>query len=154
MKPTIALNIQTVLHDLDSEIPYSKEAFELLCGTCAQESAFGKYRKQIGGGPALGIFQMEPATFDDCVENYLVYRPDLYDLILDISDVTNLYSKDLEANDILSTCMARVKYLRATGAIPTTLEGQAAYWKQHYNTYKGKGTIEEYIKNYKRYCTL
>lgn len=153
MKPTLALNIQTVLHDLDSEIPYSKEAFELLCGTCAQESAFGKYRRQLGGGPALGIFQMEPATFNDCINNYLVYRPDLYNLIGELSGIpeVELEPKHLETNDILATCMCRVKYLRAKGSIPKDLQGQAEYWKLNYNSYKGKGKVEDYIANYKRY---
>ena len=42
---------------------YSPEVVELLMGTCAQESTMGKYRKQLGNGPALGIFQMEPFVF-------------------------------------------------------------------------------------------
>ena len=59
--------------------------------------------------------------------------------------------KELIENDILSTCIARVHYLRRKEAIPKDLEGQARYWKQYYNTPKGKGTVEEYIRNYKKY---
>ena len=36
---------------------YSDEAVSLMLGTCAQESAFGRYRRQLGNGPALGIYQ-------------------------------------------------------------------------------------------------
>lgn len=39
---------------------YSEEAENLLMGTAAQESALGEYIRQLGNGPALGIFQMEP----------------------------------------------------------------------------------------------
>ena len=46
----------------------------------------------------------------------------------------------------------RYHYLRCPGKIPNSLEGQARYWKQFYNTRKGKGTIQEYIKNYNKYC--
>lgn len=126
-----------------------KEAIELLMGTCAQESHLGKYRKQIGGGPALGIYQMEPATFDDIVENYLSFNPSLKSKIMEASGVRELKAGDLVNNDKLSTCMARVHYLRVKEAIPSSLEGQARYWKKYYNTPLGAGTEEEYKSNYK-----
>ena len=126
-----------------------KEAVELLMGTCAQESHLGKYRKQIGGGPALGIYQMEPATFDDIVENYLSFNPSLKSKIMEASGVRGLKAGDLVNNDKLSTCMARVHYLRVKEAIPSSLEGQARYWKKYYNTPLGAGTEEEYKSNYK-----
>ncbi len=47
--------------------------------------------------------------------------------------------------------MARILYSRSRKDIPATLEGQAAYWKEHYNTSSGSGTVEEYIKAYERY---
>lgn len=128
-----------------------EEAIELLMGTCAQESHLGKYRKQIGGGPALGIFQMEPATFNDIVANYLNNRIPLKEKILEIAGVREFNAKDLENNDRLATCMARVHYLRKPASIPAGLDGQAAYWKKYYNTVLGKGTEEEYKANYKRF---
>ena len=127
-----------------------KEAVELLLGTAAQESHLGKYRKQIGGGPALGIYQMEPATFDDIVKNYLSSKPVLKEKIIEVSGVTELNSKDLVNNDRLSTCMARVHYLRVKEGIPSSLDGQARYYKKYYNTYLGAATEQEYISNYKK----
>lgn len=47
----------------------SSSAVNLLLGTAAQESAFGTYLRQIGGGPARGVFQMAPATAKDIWEN-------------------------------------------------------------------------------------
>lgn len=125
------------------------EAVELLMGTCAQESHLGKYRRQLGGGPALGIFQMEPATFRDIRDNYLAYHEDLRNKIMEISGVSALEAEDLVENDRLAVCMTRAHYSRVRDAIPASLEGQAQYWKQHYNTPLGKGTVEEYIANYK-----
>jgi len=130
---------------------YSEEATELLLGTSAQESAFGRYRRQLGNGPALGIFQMEPNTFYDICINFLAYKTDLRIKIMKISGVEKLDAKDLETNDILAACMCRVHYLRQKGAIPTNLEGWAAYWKKYYNTPLGRGTEQEFITNYKKY---
>lgn len=45
---------------------------------------------------------------------------------------------------------ARLHLLRCPGPIPDSLEGQAAYWKKHYNTILGKGTEEGYISAFLR----
>lgn len=131
----------------------SDSAVELLMGTCAQESALGKYRRQIGGGPALGIMQMEPATYRDITKNYLRYKPELTRQILKVSGLKEMpEAEELVMNDRFAICMARVHYLRFKGAIPSNLEGWAHYWKVHYNTRFGKGTEVEFINNYNRYC--
>lgn len=143
---------ELVSDTLDEIGLYSKDAVNLLLGTCAQESAFGTYIRQLNNGPALGIFQMEPATYDDIVNNYLRYR---YDLINEIEttcqcDLEN-NSEALEWNMKLAICMARIHYLRFKEGIPNTIEGYAKYWKENYNTEKGAGTEEEFIRNYKEY---
>jgi len=130
---------------------HSDNAVELLMGTCAQESAFGKYNRQLGGGPALGVFQMEPATFNDIVRNYLFYKQELYLRILDVCDLNAYNANDLVTNVQFAICMSRVHYLRVKSPIPSTLPGWAAYWKKYYNTELGKGKVEEFIENYKLY---
>ena len=130
---------------------HTDDAVELMLGTAAQESAYFKYRKQLGGGPALGGYQMEPATFYDICINFLAYKPDLRAKILKISGVEKLDAKDLETNDVLATCMCRVHYLRVKEPIPVDLQGWASYWKKWYNTPKGKGTDIEFMRNYKKY---
>ena len=52
---------------------YSPVAENLIMGTAAQESGF-TYIKQLGGGPALGMFQVEPATAEDILFRYLKIR--------------------------------------------------------------------------------
>ncbi len=61
--------VQPVLAALGT---WSLESEMLLMGTAAHESLL-IYTHQIGG-PALGYFQMEPATHDDCWTNYLDNR--------------------------------------------------------------------------------
>jgi hypothetical protein len=143
--------VEDTLRLLEPEIKYTQDAANLLLGTAAQESAYGKFRKQIGGGPALGIFQMEPNTFKDIVENYLRYHKDIESKIKQICRVSVLNSIDLINNDRLAICFARVHYLRCKEAIPNTIEGYAQLWKKRYNTPLGAGTEKEFIYNYKFY---
>jgi len=130
---------------------YSVDAANLILGTIAQESYYGKKRKQDGNGPALGIAQMEPATFNDIVKNYLRYHPDITDRIKTVCHVNELNAIELLNNDRLAVCMCRVHYLRVAEKLPITIEGYAAYWKKYYNTVKGKGTETEFIRNYHLY---
>lgn len=130
---------------------YSNDAVNLVLGTIAQESAYGKYRKQLGNGPALGIIQMEPATFKDVCLNYLKYHPAIEAKIKEVAHVQVLSAADLVSNDQLAICMCRIHYLRVKEQMPVTIEGYAAYWKRYYNTVKGKGTEAEFIRNYHLY---
>lgn len=138
--------IKRVLVALDL---HSEAAENLLMGTAAQESRLGEYIRQLGSGPALGIFQMEPATFKDIVQNYLQYKPELGKKVMSISGVNALRSEYLEYNLALAICMCRVHYLRVTPNMPRNLVGWAKYWKEYYNTRLGKGTEEEFIRNFK-----
>lgn len=140
--------IKRVLVALDL---HSESVENLLMGTAAQESALGEYIRQLGNGPALGVFQMEPATFKDIVQNYLQYKPELAKLVMSVSGVNALRSEYLEYNLALSICMCRVHYLRVSEKMPDNLTGWAKYWKEHYNTRLGKGTEEEFIRNFKKY---
>lgn len=126
----------------------SNPAVELLMGTAAQESRLGEYIEQING-PALGIMQMEPATFWDHVKWLDRNKPDLSFEIQDACNVMILQQDSLRFNLKFSIAMARVHYLRRPEPIPADLTGQAEYWKKIYNTYLGAGTVDEYIKHYR-----
>lgn len=129
----------------------SPDAINLIMGIIAQESDFGRFRKQLGGGPALGICQIEPTTFQ-ALNAYLFKRNKaLHKRMLEVCNVSSLNSIDLISNDKLSICMCRVFFLRFTEKLPSTIEGYAKLWKLRYNTYKGKGTEEQFIENYKKY---
>ena len=143
--------VNSTLLALKQEIKYSLHAENLVLGTAAQESAYGKYAVQIGGGPARGKFQMEEATHNDIWKNFLKYKPRLAKLVLSISGLTEPDFNALEKNDIYACAMCRVHYFRVKEPIPTTLNGYAYYWKQYYNTHEGKGTISEFINNYLKY---
>jgi hypothetical protein len=132
---------------------WSPAAEELLCATCAQESKLGSYRWQIGG-PALGIFQMEPATYYDLWANYLRYHKDLAVRVCAMGKDGMDHQPgpdELVHNDPLAITMARLQYLRAPGGLPAAddLKGLWQYYKAHYNTPSGAATIEQFYRNYK-----
>jgi hypothetical protein len=100
---------------------WTAESEMLLMGTAAQESQL-IYTRQLGGGPARGYFQMEPATHDDCWTNYINYRAGLKAQILAIrSSPGEPNAAEMEADPKYAAAMARVRYMRVPAAIPTIL---------------------------------
>jgi hypothetical protein len=129
---------------------HSGDAVNLLMGTAAQESHLGTYIMQQGGGPALGIFQMEPATEIDIWANYISGQPRLKEKIPEIlgRKYPNVFA--LKTDLAYQIIMARIHYLRQAEPLPSDALGMARYWKKYYNTPKGKGTVEEFLLNYSR----
>lgn len=127
-------------------------AEQILLGTAAIESDFVN-RQQIGGGPASGLFGMEDATHHDCWVNWLNERPDLARKIVALCppDVGAVFSQ-LEFNDAYACAMARVKYERAPGEIPSDLQGQATYYKRFYNTANGASSVQTYVEKWQLYA--
>tara|TARA_R110000868_G_scaffold162439_1_gene393656 strand:- start:11620 stop:12123 length:504 start_codon:yes stop_codon:yes gene_type:complete len=134
----------------------SKNAQMLLLATAAIESKCGYYIKQING-PALGIWQMEPATLHDIYDNcdavstndHLAYKK--LDNI-DLFGVTD--NETLEAGLLISPmyacAMARLKYSMDKEPLPEHDDIRAIYreYKRIYNTYLGKSTYEKFEKAY------
>jgi len=129
---------------------YSDAAVNLLLGTCAQESAMGTYISQVGSGIAKGIFQMEDATHEDIIDNYLRYKDDHLKQFYDM----RVEPKVMIHNLWYAAQMCRLHYLRVPHALPDKddIVGQAEYYKKYYNTELGAGTIDEYMENYQRYA--
>lgn len=130
---------------------YSDSAQILLFGTACQESSCGKYIEQLNNGPALGVFQMEPATHDDIWESVLNSRLDMSMNVIQTSNIAMKGAENLKFNLKYAVIMCRLQYWRFPEKLPATLNGAAKYWKKYYNTYKGAGTEEEFIKNFNRF---
>jgi hypothetical protein len=131
---------------------WSPAAEDLLLGTAAVESRCGQFLVQHGGGPALGIFQMEPETHDDIWQNWLRYRThhldDLTMAGIRSGDPMVWPSADHLVTDLAyATAMARFHYRRVPEALPNAgdVPALARYWKQHYNTPLGAGTEAKFI---------
>lgn len=130
---------------------YSEDSTMLLLGTACAESHCGKYISQVGSDVAKGIYQMETATAEDIIENYLLYRNELYDRVMDLYIKELSFNENLRGNLFFATAMTRIHYYRVPESIPGDLEGQATYWKKYYNTELGAGTVEGYIEKYNKY---
>ncbi|GBQ84022.1 hypothetical protein AA13595_1303 [Gluconacetobacter johannae DSM 13595] len=115
-------------------------AVNLLTGTALVESG-GVWLAQLGGGPALGLWQMEPATHDDIWRTFL---PD--DRFAEIETrVRRMTCSDLPrvqqlvGNLRYACAMARLKYYRAPDALPAANDaaGLSVMHKRVYNTMRG-----------------
>ena len=135
---------------------YSESAVELLMLTAAQESHCGRWIGQVGGGPAQGIFQMEPATLHDLWTNFLKYRKDESMPAKRIFTQHYLRNAELNlrGNMIFQIVAARLQYYRFPAALPPAddVNALAAYYKQYWNTSKGAATVQEAITNYGKYA--
>ena len=132
---------------------WSEPAEKLLMGTAAQESLL-QFTRQLNGGPALGYFQMEPATHDDCWKNYIDYRPSLKAKVLAIRAAHGSpKASEMETDHRYAAAMARVRYLRVPESIPADGNGLARYWKTYYNTVLGAGTIADFIEHWNKLLT-
>lgn len=131
---------------------YSEAAEDLLLYTAAHESQF-KALQQGGGGPAQGLYQMEPRTASDIWRNYLAYNNKLREEVLSFTFHALRINQQMQGNLCYATAMARIHYLRVSAPLPRAgdMEGYAAYWKEHYNTKLGKGTVDKFIADAKTY---
>lgn len=138
---------------------YSPEAEQILLGTSCAESKLGTDLVQKGG-PALGVFQMEPFTHFDIWETYLKYRADLANKIRSLLpesawNVGAIAPKpEYLIHDLrYAAIMARLKYRRSPLALPEVgdWEGCATVWKSVYNSSEGRGTEHHFMESLS-YC--
>jgi hypothetical protein len=128
---------------------YSLAASNLMVGTALVESNL-IHRRQVGGGPALGLFQIEPATFDDIYRRYLPRKTAWLASVNGLLRPNATPMSQLIDNDRFACAIARLKYRMAKPPLPAPddVPGLAAYWVKHYNA-GGKGTVERFVRLYR-----
>ena len=114
--------------------------------TTGQTESGYDYLRQIKG-PAIGFWQMEPATMWDIWENYVLYRPKYKEALWRLGFNEGFGEQSLLSNLAVQAAFCRLHYRRVPKGLPKAndLEGQAKYWKKYYNTIEGKGTVEHFI---------
>lgn len=131
-------------------------AEQLMMGTAAQESRDFTCLRQLAHadgrrGPALGLFQMEPATYVDRWQNYIDYHPKLRRVLMSLAggSANALYPPvQALAYDLrFAAAMTRVHYLSVPKPLPQAgdVMGFARYWNDHYNRNPNAGTPEEFM---------
>ena len=125
--------------------------FLSLC-TAAIESNCGYYIKQVGG-PALGIWQMEPATHKDiyreCDALKTVGTEDskTYELLQKLQVGAYIAGQSKMIMSPMYACaMARLKYSMDVAPLPDSENIRAVYdyYKRIYNTPAGASTYEKF----------
>lgn len=141
------LIVRPTLQSLDL---HNNAAENLVWGTAAHESRL-VYLRQNGGGPALGLYQIEPTTYADLCRNYLAPRAALEAGANRFLAPAPSPTEQLVTNLAYATAICRLLYYRAAPPLPDAadIDGLAAYWKAHYNTSLGKGTAAEWAQHYR-----
>lgn len=140
---------------LDKIAAYSEEAEELLVATLAHESLGGTYLSQIKG-PALGIYQMEAATYDQLWQGFITTRPVLMrNLLTGCGYVVRPDASVMVHNLWYATMMARIYYLRVPDKLPAADDLQAIYqyYKSYWNTALGKADEGSFMKHYQQFTS-
>lgn len=120
---------------------HSAEAVKTICMLTAHESGKGRYRKQIGEGPARGLIQMEKVTHDSVWQNSdtILTRANKFGIDQNFSA--------LELDDEYGVWMARHYLLMDVNPLPKGDINTALYCKAYWNR-TGKATAEAYLKDY------
>lgn len=151
--------IKNALHFLSSQNSTSKllnsdDVVELLFGTACTETQLSP-RFQDSGGYAIGLFQIEYATFKDLWKRSIPKNnPDLYVAIqkkYSRFSSGEIFFEDLQINDELCAVFARMKYAQIKSPIPpaSDAKAQASYYKKYYNTPLGKASADAYLERTK-----
>lgn len=120
------------------------EAEQLIMGTGAVESHF-VWLKQVGGGPALGLWQMEPFTFRDILSRC---SGELLTVVFEIAGTRSPTPDMLVGNLGFAAVMARLKYRDARPALPAAwdIAAMEVYHKRYYNSAIGATRPGEFAR--------
>lgn len=133
------------------QLPINEDVVNMISEVACVESNCGDYIKQING-PACGIFQIEPNTAKDILNNFLAFRTQYKNKVMSTYINSMSLEENLMYNLAFSVVMCRAFFLRISESIPSTVEKRAEYWKKYYNTVYGKGTVEDYIRKVEKYA--
>ena len=139
--------VEYSLYKLDC---YSDDALALVVRTGMAESGYRALQGYGESNPAIGFWQIEPATMYDMMRNYIKYRPKHRKALEGLG--MEFRGDDIEisvmSNMAVQAALCRLHYRRDKDPLPSwdDMEAQGRYWKKVYNTYKGKGTIKHFLK--------
>lgn len=134
---------------------WSPAAENLVLGTALTESR-GEFVRQVGG-PALGLWQMEPATHDDLwLWINAPGRRLLSEAVrgLESSASISAGAHELIGNLWYGAAMCRVFYRRLRDELPAERDAlnMAKLWKLRYNTPLGAGSVPTALPFFKTAC--
>ena len=121
-------------------IPVTKTAADLLMATAAMESDLGTWLSQVGG-PALGVFQSEPASLLDLLNKLTLTQ---LSALVPIK-TSQMPVVQIESNLVYAAAICRLFYWHNPMALPPdTISGLWGMYKTVWNTDAGAATQEEF----------
>lgn len=124
------------------------KAYSLILETACVETKCGTFPDAHPEKWGVGLCQHDQIGLDDIQLHVMAHHE--YDVRRLFGYDIKLISLDELANDpLLSLICCRLSYKRVPAPIPDDLYGRALYWKEHYNTESGAGTVEHYIESVK-----
>lgn len=158
--------VQPALDDCQhfASVRRTKFAEDLLVATAAQESGLGHWLHQTGSGPAVGIFQTEPATVHDLQRNYIDPAknadgtPRFAKLLRSMSALAHPLEDEIIWNLRLAATICRLHYLRweTKLAMPpdTTLQNLWSFYKPFYNSEQGAASLDSFSRAIATYTDM
>lgn len=143
---TKLINTITSVADVLSTVPNDPYLYKLIYETAKVESELGSKIHSAGG---LGMMQITLSTGTHFMNHIEKHNKSLY------RELKTLYDSKLSLRDNLlynvpfSIGLGMVIYCeraRQDILLATSIQARACIWKQHYNTYKGVGTVDVYVK--------
>lgn len=126
-------------------------AVQMIVETAVAETGLGQITDgTVGAG--MGLTQFDELPFKDIKNRNMKLRDKiLKELGVDLQLIE---WDDLRYNDFLSLLFTRLFYRLKGDPIPKTIEERAKYWKLHYNTKDGKGTVEHYLEMNRKFGVI
>jgi hypothetical protein len=121
----------------------NRTAIKLLMETAGAETNRG-LTKDTSINAGMGITQIDRLPFKDIKDRCREVDKKALKIYLDI-DIDLVEWEHLRYNPLLCMIFTRLKYKKIPDLIPDNAEDRADYWKIHYNTVAGKGTIKHYL---------
>ena len=121
----------------------NENVIALLLETAGAETNRG-YTKDNTIGAGMGITQIDRLPFLDIKDRLRQKDKESVKQFFDV-DVDLVKWEHLRYNPLLALIFTRLKYKKIPESVPSTKEGRAKYWKKHYNSIEGKGTLAHYI---------
>jgi len=138
----------TLTHLAGDDAPWvaSEAAVQLVLGTALAESRL-TFLVQHDGGPARGIYQMEPDTRRWLTLEYLPHRrPQIAGRIRALKTEGTPPDQEIVWNFAWATALCRARYMTTANPLPEAgnLDALGDYWVRHYNR-GGAGTVAHFV---------
>ena len=135
---------------------WSATAETLDLATAAHESGGFVHREQIGGGPALGLWQIEPFTANDTLDWLAGRHRDLLDKLNSLANNDLSEEQNLRDNDLYGAAFCRLIYFRKpfTMIEDASVEWMAAIWGRWYQGRSDPVKEAAFIADYARYVAV